>query len=123
MHADALLRLGEHERALEQLDLAVERSTSRTYFHEAELRRLRARCLLAVGRADDARAALDEALRIAERQHAVALELRILIDRFGLEFEHGDPSRWRAPLAEALAHYDDQRPVPDVVHGRELLGP
>jgi DNA-binding winged helix-turn-helix (wHTH) protein/tetratricopeptide (TPR) repeat protein len=123
MHADALLRLGEHERALEQLDLAVERSTSRTYFYEAELRRLRARCLLAVGRADDARAALDEALRIAERQHAVALELRILIDRFGLEFEHGDPSRWRAPLAEALAHYDDQRPVPDVVHGRELLGP
>jgi DNA-binding winged helix-turn-helix (wHTH) protein/tetratricopeptide (TPR) repeat protein len=121
MYADALMHRGDPERALELLDLAVERSTSRTYFYEAELRRLRARCLLGSGNVADARDALDEALTIADRQEAPALELRILVDRLELESAHGDPTRWRDLLATVLQVYDDQRPVPDVDHARRLL--
>ena len=121
MYAEALMHRGEPERALELLDLAVERSTSRTYFYEAELRRLRARCLVAGGNGASARDALDEALSIARRQEAAALELRILVDRYEVESAHGDPTRWRAPLAAVVQVYDDQRPIPDVDHARQLL--
>ncbi len=121
MYAQALMFRGDHEHALESIDLAVERSTSRTYFYEAELRRLRARGVLAGGSVAGAREALDEALLIARRQEAPAFELRILSDRYEIESAHGDPTRWRAPLAAVLRVYDDERPTPDVDHARRLL--
>ena len=52
MHADALLHAGEPQQALDELTTAAERTTSRTYFYEAELCRLTARSHLAIGGPD-----------------------------------------------------------------------
>ena len=45
-----------------------------------------------------------------------------LIDLVEVERRHGDPERWLPRLAELLAVYDGQQPVPDVVAARDLLG-
>jgi DNA-binding winged helix-turn-helix (wHTH) protein/tetratricopeptide (TPR) repeat protein len=124
MYADALVHAGEADRALELLDQAIDRSTSRTYFYEAELGRIRARALLErgdKGDVDAARDALDEGRAVAHRQGAVALELRIAADRYVLEAAHGDDSPWRAELSGLLAAFEGQRPVPDVERAQHLL--
>ena len=59
-----------------------------------------------------ARQYLDDSRAIAQRQGAVALELRTLIDRFELERDHGDPRRWRDDLAELVAGLEGQRHHP-----------
>jgi DNA-binding winged helix-turn-helix (wHTH) protein/tetratricopeptide (TPR) repeat protein len=125
MYADALIRAGDPARACELLDLAAERTTSRTYFFEAELRRIRARAAVALDRLDDARHLLDESLAIAREQGATALALRTIADRCELEAQHGDASPWRRQLTELLAVYDGQDTVPDVERARQLaaIGP
>jgi predicted ATPase len=127
MYADALVNAGDPERACELLDQAAARSTSRTYFYEAELRRIRAKAVVALGddRLDDyldaARSLLDESFEIARRQGAVALALRTAADRCELETVHGDASSWRRHLDELLAVYQNQRAVPDVERARRLI--
>jgi tetratricopeptide (TPR) repeat protein len=124
MYADVLVHTGHPERALDELATAADRTTSRTYFYEPELHRLSARAHLAIGgpdAVDQARRQLDDGREVTLRQGAVALELRILADRFELEAEHGDPARWREPLAALLAVYDGQRPTPDTERARSLL--
>ncbi|MDX2379107.1 MAG: hypothetical protein QNM02_05055, partial [Acidimicrobiia bacterium] len=122
--ADALLHAGEPQQALAELETAVERTTSRTYFYEAELCRLTARSHLAVGGSDAievARRHLDDSRSVTHRQGAVALELRTLTDRFELEAEQGRAERWRDALSGLLAMFDGQRPTPDTMRAGELL--
>lgn len=124
MHADALLHAGEPQQALDELTTAAERTTSRTYFYEAELCRLTARSHLAAGGSDAievARRDLDDSRSITHRQGAVALELRTLTDRFELEAEQGKAQRWHDALAGLLAMFDGQRPTPDTVRAGEVL--
>ena len=127
MYADALVNAGDARRACELLDQAAERATSRTYFYEAELRRIRARAIVALGdqRLDvdqlgRARALLDESFEIAGDQGAVALALRTASDRCELETAYGDPAPWRQHLVELLAVYQGQRPVPDIERAERL---
>jgi tetratricopeptide (TPR) repeat protein len=119
MYADALMRGGDHERAGELLNEALAGSTSRTYFYEAELHRLRGRSRLAAGDVDGARDEFDHALDIARTQGAAALELRALLDRF--ELADDDIATWRSALESAARVYDGQRPVPDAERARRLL--
>jgi len=125
LHADALLLADRPADALAVLDEAIGlmRRTTRSYFHESELHRLRATALLR--RRDDgvaaARAALDESQVRAGARHSPALTLRTIADRLALELEHGDPTPWRTALAPVLAVYDGQRRTPDVDRARALL--
>jgi predicted ATPase len=128
LHADACLHGGEPERALELLDEALERmrATARTYFFHAELHRLRARGLLALGGSDAveaARGALGESQAIAELQGAPTLLVRTLCDRIELELgaADGDAAPWRQALAAAVNRLDEDRPTPDAVRARSLL--
>ena len=122
MYADALVNAGDPDRAGALLDQAADRATSRTYFYEAELRRIRARAIVTAGddRLDDARTLLDESFEIARGQGAVALALRTASDRCELEIVHGDPSPWKRHLAELLDVYRGQQPTPDTERARKL---
>jgi DNA-binding winged helix-turn-helix (wHTH) protein/tetratricopeptide (TPR) repeat protein len=125
LHADALLRAGRPDDALEKLDLALAamHRTTRAYFHESELHRLRAAALQLTSPdgPEAARAALEASLAIADERHSPALALRTVADRVALEVEHGDPVPWRRRLTPLLAVYDGQRPTPDVLRARRLL--
>ncbi len=125
LYADALLHADRPVEALERLDEAIAsmHRTTRTYFHESELHRLRARALVRIGPdgVDAARAALDESEARARGRHSPALSLRTVTDRLELERRHGEPEPWREALAPLLAVYDDQRPTPDVVRARTLV--
>ena len=126
MYADASLRAGHADRALALLDeaLATMGSSTRSYFYESELHRLRARALLELGGADApdaARAELDESLAVTERQGSVALALRTLADRCELEADHGDAGPWLARLGELAERFAGERPTPDLERVRHLL--
>ena len=127
LHADALLHGGEPDLALGLLDeaLATMTATTRSYFFEPELHRLRARALLDAageGAAASARAALDEAAGAAERQGSPTLRLRAAADRLALEAGNGgDPAPWAEAVTDLLATFDGQQPTPDVERARALL--
>lgn len=122
MYADALVNAGDPDRACALLDQAADRATNRTYFYEAELRRIRARAVVTSGddRLDHARSLLDDSFELARGQGAVALALRTASDRCELEIMHGDPSPWRRHLAEFLDVYRGQQPTPDTERARKL---
>lgn len=73
--AEALLETGDAGQAAERIDGALARS-HRSYFHKAEMLRLKARVLLAAGKTDAACEALAEALQVAKAQGAVPLQRR-----------------------------------------------
>ncbi|HEX4983415.1 MAG TPA: AAA family ATPase [Ilumatobacteraceae bacterium] len=126
LHADVLLHGGDPVRALVLLDQAFERmrASTRSYFFESELHRLRARGFTdgdeSVG-LDAARAELDRSLEVAAAQGSKAFELRTTIARVELETEHGDPEAWRSALGELLTVWTGQAPTPDVERARALI--
>jgi len=123
MHAEALVLGDQPAEGAALIDHAMSISTSRGYFYEAELWRVRARCSSASEEhgLTAARDALDTGADIARRQGAIALELRVVTDRVELEDAHGDAAPWRSRLAELVSVYDGQRPVPWVLRAQSLL--
>jgi DNA-binding winged helix-turn-helix (wHTH) protein/tetratricopeptide (TPR) repeat protein len=126
LYAEAELHAGRAERALSLLDeaLATMRSSTRSYFYESEIHRLRARALLGLGGVDrvvEARGELDQSLAIAEAAGSPILALRAAVDRFTLEQEFGDPSPWRDQVSAWLAELDGQDATPDMEQARLLL--
>jgi tetratricopeptide (TPR) repeat protein len=126
LHADAALRHGRVTDALALLDEAEERidASTRTYFHRAEIQRLRARAILELdgpAARSQARAELDEALTNAFGMGSPPMALRVVCDRFELELDDGDPDPWRQRLTDLVGRYDGQVAPPDVVRGKSLL--
>ena len=125
LYADVEVHAGHADHALELLDEALDRmsSSTRSYFFESELHRLRARGLVEAsgGSVEDARDALDISKEIAERQGSPALGLRTATDRLQLEIAHGDPTSWRFVVNEFLEIYAGQAPTPDVTRAQELV--
>ena len=126
IHADALLH---HDRPADAITLLDEAEatideTTRTYFHRSELRRLRAQAILRIGgprSIEQARAELDESLRLAWDMGSPAQALRTTCDRFELERTEGDAEPVLTPLRELISRYDGQVPPPDVVRASALL--
>ncbi|HEX9258161.1 MAG TPA: AAA family ATPase [Acidimicrobiales bacterium] len=126
LHAEVLLHRGDPARALAMLDEAVERmrDSTRSYFFESELHRLRA-----IGFADRdglagldaARAELDRSIDVARAQGSKGFELRSLIARVELETELGDPEPWRPALADLLTVWTGQAPTLEVERARTLI--
>jgi hypothetical protein len=127
LHADTELHGRRPEHAMELLDEAQVRieATTRAYFFQSELLRLRARCHLQLdgsGSVDAAREALDGSQAVAEQQGSPAFALRTVSDRVDLELAHGDAHPWKTKLSELLGTFDDQDPTTDVERARGLLG-
>ncbi len=123
--AEIRLQVGDPAGALAALDEAfgTMRATTRSYFYEPELHRIRAQALLRLGGRDAvaaARRGLDESCAIARRCGSTALELRSTADRLELELDD-DVAPWRAELTRLLGVYDGQAATPDVERARALL--
>ena len=125
LEADVLIHAGRPDDALEALDAAFERigSSTRSYFFESELHRLRARALgaLTEDSAEVVREALDASLMAARRQGSPALALRTAAHRLELEMESGDPEPWRHTVAELTGVFEGQAPTSDVDRAHHLL--
>jgi DNA-binding winged helix-turn-helix (wHTH) protein/tetratricopeptide (TPR) repeat protein len=122
--ADALLNAGQEAEALTTVDEALAMvATTRAFFHEPELHRIRGRALLALAGSnalDDVRAALRRGLDVAERQHSAAARLRLLTTSHDVEANHRHPSGTH-DIAAALAEFHDLDGAPDLVRARELV--
>jgi DNA-binding winged helix-turn-helix (wHTH) protein len=125
LYADVELHADQPAHALELIDEALDRMdrSTRSYFYESELHRLRARALLGIGDGglEAAREALDISQAVAERQGSPPLTLRAVTDRLAMEIAGGDPEPWGALIEDLLAVYDAQEPTPDTLKARLLL--
>jgi hypothetical protein len=124
--AETHLHSDQPGEALELLDEAEEKmgDTTRSYFYESEIHRLRAQAILEIGGPDavaEAREALDRSRAVADEQKSPAAALRAAADRFELEAEHGDPESFRHDLVEVIALYEGQSETADLRRARGLL--
>jgi len=97
---------------------------SRAYFYEAELYRLRGvLALQAGGRAaeDEAEASFRQAVGIAKRQRARALELRAAVSLCRLLQTRGMPQDGRKTLASVYRWFKEGRTTADLTEASELL--
>jgi predicted ATPase len=97
---------------------------SRTYFYEAELYRLRGVLVLqAGGRAaeDEAEANFRQAIDIAKRQNAKALELRAAVSLCRLLHTRGMPEDGLGALTPVYRWFNEGSTTADVIEAKELM--
>ena len=117
---------GRPSEALAQVTeaLGLVRRASRTYFYEAELYRLRGVLLLQTGgRAaeDEAEANFRQALEIARKQKARALELRAAVSLCRLLHTRGMPQDGLKALAPVYRWFKEGTGTADLAEARELV--
>jgi DNA-binding winged helix-turn-helix (wHTH) protein/predicted ATPase len=117
MMAEILLLQDDVDGALRWLSQALELSNRQfdRYF-DAELHRLSAVCLLKKGERETAHDRLNNALDVAQSQHAATFELRAALTLA----EHGLEG-WRSLLASGLARYPECEPWPEVKVAQRLV--
>jgi serine/threonine protein kinase/tetratricopeptide (TPR) repeat protein len=121
--AEALLSVGAAKDALAAVDHGIGASQSGLdHFYDAELRRLRAQALKALGQPEaDVCAELEQALAIArEREHAL-FELKAASDLAEIVGKRGERERAHRLLREALAKLEDAAGAPVVERATKLL--
>jgi predicted ATPase len=116
---------GQPSEALTQVTEALDLlRKSRTYFYEAELYRLRGVLVLQVrGRAadDEAEANFRQAIEIASRQKARALELRAAMSLCRLLQLRGMPGNGLGILATTYEWFTEGAATADLIEARELI--
>jgi class 3 adenylate cyclase/tetratricopeptide (TPR) repeat protein len=120
--AEALLRQGEHGAALAAVreGLQVQKETGQRRW-EAELNRLEGIVLLGLNRLDEGQTALDEALRIARRQHAKSYELSAATSLAQLWGEQGRRAEARDLLAPVYGWFTEGFDTADLKEAKRLL--
>ena len=114
LKAELLARMDRHDEALAVQEKAIESNPQgREFFYEAEMLRRRAVLLQDAGpsAAERAQELLNEALKVARRQGARLLELRVCRTRCELT-EGRDPSK-NKDLENVMAAFDEGRETPD----------
>jgi class 3 adenylate cyclase/tetratricopeptide (TPR) repeat protein len=121
--AEALLKAGAPDRALERIDEAlevIENNGSRLFL--AECLRLRGESLNALGaRASDAEACLTRAIETAGRQNALSLELRAATSLARCWRDQGRLSDARDLLAPVYGRFTEGFDTADPVDARAIL--
>jgi predicted ATPase len=120
--ADALTRKGEHSAALgaAREGLETEERTGHRQW-EAELHRLEGVALSGLNRLEEGQIALEEALRIARKQHAKAYELRAATSLARLCGEQGRRAGARDLLAPVYGWFTEGFDTVDLKEARGLL--
>ena len=102
-------------------------SSSRPFFYESELHRLRGSLLQQAGPQQDgeaAEASFEQALDVARRQQARSFELRTILslDRFWqAQGEQGGREMARTMLTETVGWFTEGFETPDLLEARKLL--
>jgi predicted ATPase len=120
--ADVLGRLGRTEDALAVVAeaIALAERTGLRYW-DAELQRLKGTLLVARGADRDAESCFHEALAIARRQEAKALELRAAMSLARLWRDRKRVADARALLADVYGWFTEGFGTPDLVDAKALL--
>ncbi len=123
MLAEALVRAGQPDEALDHLENALDRAIETgERIWEAELLRLKGELL--IDREADIGAAetsLRQALETARRQQAKVLELRAAMSLSRLRHRKGAAGRARNELQAVYAGFSEGFDAPDMVEARKLL--
>ena len=124
MLADALLRCGRAEEALDHLTEALETvQETPGYFYEPELHRLRAAALVALrpGQGvEEARGALRRGLELADA-HGSPPRLRLLLALHDLDGRDGGDEAVRPAIEAALTRFPEEDQAPDLLRARAVL--
>jgi predicted ATPase len=120
--AEVLTRQGEHGQALAAVKegLKVQERTGQRAF-EAELHRLEGLALWGLNRLEEGQIALEEALRVARRQQAMAYELRAATSLARLWGEQGRRGEARDLLAPVYSWFTEGFDTADLKETRGLL--
>jgi tetratricopeptide (TPR) repeat protein len=120
--ADALTREGKHRAGLgaAREGLETEERTGHRQW-EAELHRLEGLALFGLNRLEEGQIALEEALRIARKQHAKAYELRAATSLARLWGEQGRRAAARDLLAPVYGWFTEGFDTVDLKEARGLL--
>lgn len=94
---------------------------SRSFYYEAELHRIKGTLLLQVARPAEAAACFAEALAVARRQQAPALELRAALSLGRLWQQQGQPAAAHTVLHDACRRFADDADSPDLRVARSLM--
>lgn len=122
--ADGLRRSGRPAQALDAIDSAMALARdSAVDFGLAELLRVKARVIgdLAGQHSPQAMDCLAEAIAVAQRQSALAWELRATIDLAGLLAERGERDRARRELAAVYRRFNEGFDTRDLLRARRLI--
>jgi class 3 adenylate cyclase len=121
--AEAMARQGEHRAALAAArdGLKVQESTGYGQW-DAELHRLEGIALLGLNRLEEGQAAIEEALRVAQRQKAKAYELRAAMSIAQLWGEQGRRTEARELLAPVYGWFTEGFDTTDLKNAKALLG-
>jgi len=120
--AEVLVKQGEHTAALATVrdGLKTQDETGHGLWH-AELHRVEGVALLGLNRLEEARSALEAALRIARRQHAKAYELRAATSLARLWGEQGRRAEGRDLLAPLYGWFTEGFDTADLKEAAALL--
>jgi predicted ATPase len=121
--AEAMARQGDHRAALATArdGLKLQESTGYDQW-DAELHRLEGVALLGLNRLEEGQAAIEEALRIAQRQKAKAYELRAAMSIAQLWGEQGRRTEARELLAPVYGWFTEGFDTTDLKNAKALLG-
>jgi class 3 adenylate cyclase/tetratricopeptide (TPR) repeat protein len=120
--AEALSRMGEHQKALAAIGRGLEdqeRSGQRRW--EAELYRLKGLALVGLNRLKEAESALKEAIRVARNQQAKSYELRAARSLAELWGEQGRRAEARELLAPVYGWFTEGFDTADLKDAKALL--
>ena len=122
MLADALTRQGKHEAAVEAArnGLRTEDNTGHRQW-KAELHRLEGIALLGLNRLEEGQAAIEEALRVAQKQQAKAYELRAAMSIAQLWGEQGRRTEARELLAPVYGSFTEGFGTADLKNAKAML--
>jgi hypothetical protein len=120
--AEAKARQGEHGAALAAARDGLKVQESTGYGHwDAELHRLEGVALLGLKRLEEGQAALEEALRVAQRQQAKAYELRAAMSIAQLWGEQGRRTEGRELLVSVYGWFTEGFDTADLKSAKALL--
>ena len=120
--AEGLARHGDRAAALAALREGLEiADATGEHKWDAELHRVTGTVLLAENKLDEGQAALQEAIRIAQAQHAKSLELRAVRDLTRLWGEQGRRAEARVLLAPVYGWFTEGFDTADLKEAKALL--